>query len=181
MRAHLLLAGATIVAATNPLVEIFEREPAPGAGIEKRGTKECMSVATKVLPSLTDIPTPDASLSSFIAEQTQWATITDPCAIPEVTGSMAKEYSSWASDLQDWYSEQQDGLSSLIKACSDVPEISSQLDGLGETASLCDSVHWASETGSSKKEDDDNAASGSPLRIGVVVAAAAAAGFAALA
>ena len=175
MRVQLLLAGASVVMATNPIVEVFERQPAP-TGIEKRGTKECMSVATKILPHLTDIPTPDASLSSFIADQTQWATITDPCVIPEVTGSLAKEYTSWANDVQDWYSEQQDGLSSLIKACSDVPEVSSQLDGLGDSVTLCDNVHWASETGSSKK-DDDNAASGSPLRISVVVAVAAAAGF----
>ncbi|KAF5707050.1 hypothetical protein FGLOB1_7133 [Fusarium globosum] len=142
--AIILTVGATVVAASHPALE----------RLEKRDAKECASVASSILPDLTAIPTPDSSLASFLAKQTDAMTMTDQCVIPAVTGSMAKEYTSYASKLSSWYIDQKDGISSLLEACSDVPEVSSRIAELKETATICDKVTWAKETGSSSSSGD---------------------------
>ncbi|KAF5640046.1 uncharacterized protein FTJAE_4593 [Fusarium tjaetaba] len=141
--AIILTVGATVVAASHPALE----------RLEKRDAKECASVASSILPDLTAIPTPDSTLASFLAKQTDLMTVTDQCVIPAVTGSMAKEYTSYASKLSSWYIDQKDGISSLLEACSDVPEVSSRIADLKETATICDKVTWAKETGSSSSGD----------------------------
>ncbi|RSL97225.1 hypothetical protein CDV31_013133 [Fusarium ambrosium] len=179
MRFYQLLAVATAVAAA----------PAPEGGLDERDLQECYKVATSLLPKLTEIPTPDATLSSWIMKQTNLVTQTDECLIPHVTGDMAKEYSSYASELSSWYGEAVDGYSSLLDACSDVPEIKSQLESITESATLCTSMKWASSTGSASssdskdssdssddKDDDDNAASSAPIKVGVAAAVAVLAG-----
>ncbi|KAH7145435.1 hypothetical protein B0J13DRAFT_553510 [Dactylonectria estremocensis] len=178
----LLIGGASLVsaiAAPEPAATLFQRQPA----LDERDLAECSSVAIALLPSLTDIPTPDASLASFIAEQTGLATATNPCAIPAVTGSMADEYSSWISDISTWYVSHTAEFSSLIEACSDVPEIKSQLAIVPEAATVCDSIVWetgsstadssASSASSSDKADNGNDAS---RQTGMGIAAAAVAG-----
>ncbi|KAF5724864.1 hypothetical protein FMUND_421 [Fusarium mundagurra] len=147
--AIILTVGATVVAASHPALE----------RLEKRDAKECASVASSILPDLTAIPTPDPSLASFLAKQTDAMTITDACVIPAVTGSMAKEYTSYASKLSSWYMDQKDGISSLLEACSDVPEVSSRIASLKEEATICDKVTWAKETGSSSSSGDDSKSS----------------------
>ncbi|KAF5558695.1 hypothetical protein FPHYL_7286 [Fusarium phyllophilum] len=142
--AIILTVGATVVAASHPALE----------RLEKRDAKECASVASSILPDLTAIPTPDSSLASFLAKQTDAMTMTDACVIPAVTGSMAKEYTSYASKLSSWYIDQKDGISSLLEACSDVPEVSSRIASLKESATICDKVTWAKETGSSSSSGD---------------------------
>ncbi|KAL2680362.1 hypothetical protein Neosp_007959 [[Neocosmospora] mangrovei] len=180
MRFYQLLAVATAVAAA----------PAPEGGLDERDLQECAKVATSILPKLTEVPTPDASLSSWIVRQTDLVTQTDECVIPHVTGDMAKEYSSYASELSSWYGDIAKGYSSLLEACSDVPEVQSQIDSVTAEATLCSSVRWASETGSASssdskesgsassdsKDDDDNAASSAPIRVGMAAAAALVAG-----
>lgn len=179
MRFYHLLAVATAVAA----------HPAPEGGLSERDLQECYKVATSMLPKLTAVPTPDPTLSSWIMSQTDLVTQTDECVIPHVTGSMAKEYSSYASELSSWYGEQVKGYSSLLDACSDVPEIKKQLESITQAATMCSSMRWASETGSAsssdnkdgdkdgdKDSDKDNAASGAPLKVGMAAAVAAAAG-----
>ncbi|RSM11618.1 hypothetical protein CEP52_002907 [Fusarium oligoseptatum] len=164
MRFYQLLAVATAVAAA----------PAPEGGLDERDLQECYKVATSLLPKLTAIPTPDATLSSWIMDQTNLVTQTDD---------------SYASELSSWYGEAVEGYSSLFDACSDVPEIKSQLDSLTESATLCTSMKWASSTGSASssdskdssdssddKDDDDNAASSAPIKVGVVAAVAVLAG-----
>lgn len=173
---------------------LFERRPAPNA-VDERDIEECSSVAVKLLPSLTDIPTADSSLVDFIAEQTQFSTVTDPCEVPAVTGSMADEYSSWVSELVTWYSSHTKDISSLLDACTDVPEIKSQLDAnIPEAVTVCDKLTWASETGSASSSDDDssdddssdddssdsasetNSGNAAPHQTGMAIAAAAMAG-----
>ncbi|KAJ4319626.1 hypothetical protein N0V84_006262 [Fusarium piperis] len=173
MRFYHLLAVATAVAA----------HPAPEGGLDERDLQECYKVATSLLPKLTAIPTPDPTLSSWIIRQTNLATQTDECVIPQVTGSMASEYSSYASELSSWYGEQVKGYSSLMDACSDVPEIQKQLESITESATLCSSMRWASSTGSASSsdsnnsnKDDDNAASSAPIKVGMAAAVAAVAG-----
>ncbi|KAF4338022.1 hypothetical protein FBEOM_8123 [Fusarium beomiforme] len=146
MRSAIILAvGATVVAASHPALE----------RLEKRDAKECASVASSILPDLTAFPTPDSSLASYLAKQTDLVTMTDACVIPAVTGSMAKEYTSYASKLSSWYLDQRDGISSLLEACSDVPAVSSQVASLKASATICDKVTWAKETGSSDSSSGD--------------------------
>ncbi|KAJ4267142.1 hypothetical protein NW762_003241 [Fusarium torreyae] len=169
--AIILTVGATIVAATHPALE----------RLEKRDAKECASVAQEILPDLTNIPTPEGSLASFIASQTQIASQTDSCVIPAVTGSMAKDYTSYVSKLSSWYDDQKAGLSSLMDACSDVPEVKSEIDSITKTASTCDKFTWAKETGSSSsssdgKKDGGNAAGMNSVKAGIVLAVAGIAG-----
>ncbi|KAK7428423.1 hypothetical protein QQZ08_005042 [Neonectria magnoliae] len=149
--------------------------------LDQRDLQECSSVAVKLLPSLAGIPTPDSSLSEFIAEQTQLATITDGCEIPAVTGSLTSEYSSWASELASWYQEHTGDLSSLVEACSDVPEVKSRLDQLPGGLTVCTSLVQPTETSGSSDDDSDSdaqTASGNaaPRQTGMAVAAAAMAG-----
>ncbi|KAF9774457.1 hypothetical protein IL306_007535 [Fusarium sp. DS 682] len=169
--AIILTVGATVVAASHPALE----------RLEKRDAKECASVASSILPDLTAIPTPDPSLASFLAKQTDAMTMTDACVLPAVTGSMAKEYTSYASKLSSWYMDQKDGISSLLDACSDVPEVSSRIASLKDSATICDKVTWAKETGSStsdsaKSSDKGNAAGLNSIKAAAVVAVAGLAG-----
>ncbi|KPM41713.1 hypothetical protein AK830_g4824 [Neonectria ditissima] len=174
MRAHQILASglsASVLAAGEN-------------ALEQRDAAECSSVAIKLLPSLADVPTPDSALAEFIAEQTQLATATDGCEIPAVTGSLTSEYSSWVSELASWYEENTGAISSVLEACSDVPEIKSQFDQLPGALTVCSSLTWATETSSSSSDDDESdsdassTASGNaaPRQTGMAVAAVAMAG-----
>lgn len=166
---------------------LFERSPALNA-VDERDLQECSSVAINLLPSLVDVPTADSSLLNFIAGQTQFATATDPCVFPAVTGSMADEYSSWVSELVTWYSSHTADISSLLEACTDVPEVKSQLDSnIPDQVTLCDKLTWASETGSASSDSNSSDASGdsatgtnsgnaAPQQTGMAIAAAAMAG-----
>lgn len=171
--AMILTVGATVVAASHPALE----------NLHKRDAKECASVGSSILPQITDFPRPDKSLQSFLATQTAEMTVTDKCVIPEVTGSMSKEYSSYASKLSSYLVEAKDNISKFEKACSDVPEVSSIIKELKSTATICDKVTWAKETGSSSsdsksddKKDGGNAAGTNSIKAGVVVAVAGLAG-----
>ncbi|KAH7020469.1 hypothetical protein EDB80DRAFT_882504 [Ilyonectria destructans] len=182
----LLISGAAVVsaiAAAEPVPTLFQRQPA----LDERDLAECSSVAIALLPSLIDVPTPDASLASFIAEQTSFATETNPCAIPAVTGSMGDEYTSWISDVSTWYASHTAEFSSLLSACSDVPAIKSQLDVLPEAVTACDSLVW--ESGAATADGSKSTASSTPTanassdasrQTGMGIAAAAIAGLAIL-
>ncbi|OBS24597.1 hypothetical protein FPOA_05138 [Fusarium poae] len=174
MRSAIIIAvGATLAAASSP--------------VQKRDAKECASLAQDFLPKLTDLPTPEGSVLSFIASKTELATFTNSCEFPHVTGTMAKEYSSYVEKLSSWYKDQVSDVSELMAACSDVPEVKSELDKLKENGALCSELSWAKETGSASsssddkkgddsKKDEDNAAGLNTMAAGVVVAVAGIAG-----
>merc|ERR1712000_126772 len=124
--------------------------------LEERDLAECGDVAMELLPALTNLPTPDLSLASFIVEQTQLASATDPCEIPAVTGEATSDYSSYMSELSSWQIAHTDDLNSLIDACSDVPEIASSLEMLPGGFTICTEVTWASPTGGSDNDDNDD-------------------------
>merc|ERR1712000_375068 len=124
--------------------------------LEERDLAECGDVAMELLPALTNLPTPDLSLASFIVEQTQLASATDPCEIPAVTGEAASDYSSYMSELSSWQIAHTDDLNSLIDACSDVPEIASSLEMLPGGFTICTEVTCASPTGGSDNDDNDD-------------------------
>jgi hypothetical protein len=173
MRSAIILAvGVTVVAATHPALE----------RLNKRDEQECASVAQEMLPGFTDIPSPTGALESFLATQTQFASMADQCEFPAVTGSIASEYTAYASKLGSWYNDQKEGLSSLEEACSDVPEVMSEIDAVKKTGTICDKISWAKETGSSSskeddsKSDDKNAAGSISIQAGIVVAIAGIAG-----
>lgn len=139
---YIALASAGLAAATHPALE-------PLANLNKRDEQACLKAATEWLPTFTDVPEPPAGLQEYAQTQTQVLTITDPCVVPHVTGDMADEYTSYISELSSWYDEAQDGISSILKACSDVPAISEQLASVTESVTLCEKLTFADETGGS--------------------------------
>jgi hypothetical protein len=161
------------------------------AELEQRDLLECSSAVVDALPALSAIPTADSSLQSFIAKQTQWATVTDPCVVPAVTGSMADDYTSWAKSLESWVSEYKPELSSAFDACTDVPEVQAQLSSYGLTGAItefCDKYTYldasgtaaqtATGSGSAAETGATNSVNAGPRETGLGVAAAAAvAGF----
>ncbi|RGP61094.1 hypothetical protein FLONG3_10649 [Fusarium longipes] len=171
MRSALVIAvGATLATASSPVV--------------KRDAKECASLAQEFVPKLTELPTPDDSLVSFLASKTELATFTNSCEFPHITGTMADEYSSYVDKLSSWYKDQVSDVAELINACSNVPEVKSQLDSLTANGALCSDLSWVKETGSAssssddKKDDkkDENAAGLNTVAAGIVAAVAGLAG-----
>ncbi|KAM0545317.1 hypothetical protein ACHAPJ_011389 [Fusarium lateritium] len=132
MRSYLLLAAATAVIA---------HSSHDIKGFQKRDVEECAKAYTAILPALTEAPTPDSTLASLLVMQT------DDCVLPMVTGSLADEYTSYASKFSSWYMDVYSGYTDLLNACSDVPEVTSELGDLGTIT--CSEISWPSETGSS--------------------------------
>ncbi|KAM5349651.1 hypothetical protein ACJ41O_006156 [Fusarium nematophilum] len=155
------------------------------AGLHDRGVTECFSVADEIFSSWsTDYPEVESTVADFIAEQT----VTDPCVVPLVTGSLAEEYTSFMSALEDWAADHGDDFSSLTEACSGVTEVSSEIGDM-LTRAFCGEFKWASETGSPSSDDDNDGDSSdssnsesetdnsAPRETGMAMAAAAIAGF----
>ncbi|KAH6952891.1 hypothetical protein HG530_000491 [Fusarium avenaceum] len=117
------------------------------AQLEQRDLDECTSAASALVDGLSAMPTPDKSLDSFFAKETQWEAVVSECVIPAVTGSMAAAYTSYAKSFQSWVSEFEDDLSSVYDACKDVPEVMSELSSAAIPASgFCSSYSWADAT-----------------------------------
>ncbi|KIL90244.1 hypothetical protein FAVG1_05974 [Fusarium avenaceum] len=117
------------------------------AQLEQRDLDECTSAASALVDGLSAMPTPDKSLNSFLAKETQWEAVVSECVIPAVTGSMAAAYTSYAKSFQSWVSEFEDDLSSVYDACKDVPEVMSELSSAAIPASgFCSSYSWADAT-----------------------------------
>ncbi|KAH6884216.1 hypothetical protein B0T10DRAFT_135850 [Thelonectria olida] len=162
------------------------------AAPEKRDAQECSTAVIGALPALNAIPTPDSSLQTFLAQQTQWTTITDTCVVPAVTGSLADDYTSWMRSFESWISEHKPELSSAFDACSDVPAVQAQLSSYGLTGAatqFCDEYTYLNAAGSATQTaapsgnaagtDTTNSVNAGARETGMGVAAAAAmAGFA---
>ncbi|KAJ4252357.1 hypothetical protein NW762_010955 [Fusarium torreyae] len=132
MRSYLFLAAAAAVIA---------HPPHDVKDLQKRDAEECAKAYTAILPALTEVPTPDSTLASLLVMQT------DDCVLPMVTGSLAEEYTSYASKFSSWYMDVYSGYTDLLNACSDVPAVTSELGELGTIT--CSEISWPSETGSS--------------------------------
>ncbi|RGP69662.1 hypothetical protein FSPOR_4474 [Fusarium sporotrichioides] len=115
-----------------------------GANVEQRDIDECTSAASGLVDVMSDMPTADKTLASFIAKQTDFEDPADSCVIPAVTGSMASAYTAYAKSMESWVSEFMGDLSSVYDACSDVPEVQEQLESYAiPTSGLCTSFAWA--------------------------------------
>ncbi|KAH6658683.1 hypothetical protein BKA67DRAFT_219306 [Truncatella angustata] len=125
--------------------------PTPVArGIEARDTAACTSAASKYLPSITDsVPTPSGEVLTYLAT----ATLTDECAFPTVTGTLGSSLSNYASSYSSWQSQHLPEVRSVYQACSDVPEVTSELNSYfaGATGSACSSILAQITSASSSK------------------------------
>ncbi|CEI67670.1 hypothetical protein FVEN_g9489 [Fusarium venenatum] len=114
------------------------------ANVEQRDIDECTSAANELVEVMSDMPTADKTLASFIAQQTGFEDVADSCVIPAVTGSMAAAYTAYAKSMESWVSEMKDDLSSVYDACKDVPKVQEQLDSYKVPISgMCSSYAWA--------------------------------------
>ncbi|WZH47743.1 uncharacterized protein QYS62_008902 [Fusarium acuminatum] len=117
------------------------------AQLEQRDLDECTSAANALVDGLSAMPTPDKSLDSYFAKETQWEAVVSECVIPAVTGSMAAAYTSYAKSFESWVSEFEGDLSSVYDACKDVPEVMDKLSSVAIPASgFCSSFSWADAT-----------------------------------
>ncbi|GKT40453.1 uncharacterized protein ColSpa_00634 [Colletotrichum spaethianum] len=144
---------------------------------DRRDLDSCTSVATSILPKITDgVPTPPADVAAYLALS---ATITDPCSDPTITGSIGSAYSTYASEYTSWRNKHISDFRAVWQACSDVPGVVDVLPtGTDQCSSLVAQITSAGPVnggGSGNGVGSPNAAR--PRETGAVMAAAAVAGF----
>jgi len=177
----LVLAGltATTNAVQTPDRASEARAAAEAAFLERRDVNACNSVATSLLPKITDgVPTPPADVAAYLARS---ATITDPCVDPTITGSVGSAYSTYASSYTSWRNDHLSDFRAVWQACSDVPGVADIIlpTGTGQCSSLVAQITSAGPVngggGGGSGNGVGNAAG--PRETGAVLAAAAMAGF----
>lgn len=106
-----------------------------GSNFQRRDLAACNSVATAVLPRITDgVPTVPADVASYLAFS---ANVTDACSNPTVTGSVGSAYSSYAQSLTSWQDAHITDFRAIWQACSDVQGVATVLPvGTGQCSSL---------------------------------------------
>jgi len=125
-------------------LSLFAAAMAGSANAAKRDIDSCTSAASGLVDVMSDMPTADKTLESFLAKQTDLTDVAESCVIPAVTGSMAAAYTSYAKSMESWVSEFKEDLSSVYDACSDVPEVQEQLSSYAIPVSgFCSSFAWA--------------------------------------
>ena len=118
----------SIVASAASGASAYELPPHPtlvarAVDLQARGTPECTSAASSLLPRITDFPLPPSEVEEYLA--TAEFTITDACKDPEITGDIGSQFSSWASEYTSWQQSHISDFRALWQACSDVPEVAS--------------------------------------------------------
>ncbi|KAF4777536.1 hypothetical protein HER10_EVM0003331 [Colletotrichum scovillei] len=145
---------------------------------ERRDLNACTSVATSLLPKITDnVPTPPADVAAYLALS---VTITDACSDPTITGSIGSAYSTYASSYTSWRDKHITDFRALWQACSDVPGIVDVLPtGTNQCSSVVAQITSAGPVngGGSGGIGGSHNAAAKPRETGAVVAAAAMAGF----
>ncbi|KZL80223.1 hypothetical protein CI238_06539 [Colletotrichum incanum] len=145
---------------------------------QRRDLNACNSIATSILPKITEgVPTPPADVAAYLALS---ATITDPCSEPTITGSIGSAYSTYASEYTSWRDKHITDFRAVWQACSDVAGVVDVLPtGSDQCSSLVAQITSAGPvnggSGSGNGVGSPNAAR--PRETGAVVAAAAVAGF----
>lgn len=131
MRFSVVFLTATSLLSTSVLAGRDAPTPVVRA-IEARDTAACASAASQWLSELdSTLPTPTGDVLTYLVT----ATLTDQCAIPTVTGDLGSSLSSYASTYSKWQSDHLPELRSIYHACSDVPQITSQLTAAFASAS----------------------------------------------
>ncbi|KAK2061099.1 hypothetical protein LY76DRAFT_614581 [Colletotrichum caudatum] len=132
-----LAAAANASQAPNRAVEArAAAEAAVAAAGGRRDLNSCNSVATSLLPKITNgVPTPPADVAAYLAIS---ATITDPCVNPSVTGSIGSAYSTYAASYTSWRNDHLADFRAVWQACSDVPGVADVIlpTGTGQCSSL---------------------------------------------
>ena len=125
-------------------LSLFAAAMAGSVSAAKRDIDACTSAASGLVEIMSDMPTADKTLESFLAKQTDVANIAESCTIPAVTGSMAAAYTSYAKSMVSWVSEMKEDISSVYDACSDVPEVNEQLSSYAiPVTGFCSTFVWA--------------------------------------
>ncbi|KAI1073183.1 hypothetical protein LB507_010825 [Fusarium sp. FIESC RH6] len=125
-------------------LSLFAAAMAGSVNAAKRDIDACTSAASGLVEVMSDMPTADKTLESFLAKQTDVANIAESCTIPAVTGSMAAAYTSYAKSMVSWVSEMKEDISSVYDACSDVPEVNEQLSSYAiPVTGFCSTFVWA--------------------------------------
>lgn len=125
-------------------LSLFAAAMAGSVNAAKRDIDACTSAASGLVDVMSDMPTADKTLESFLAKQTDVANIAESCTIPAVTGSMAAAYTSYAKSMVSWVSEMKEDISSVYDACSDVPEVNEQLSSYAiPVTGFCSTFVWA--------------------------------------
>ncbi|EFQ31341.1 uncharacterized protein GLRG_06485 [Colletotrichum graminicola M1.001] len=122
------------------------RAAAEAAVLERRDLNACNSVATSLLPRITDgAPTVPVDVAAYLALS---ATITDPCVDPTITGSIGSAYSTYASSYTSWRNDHLSDFRAVWQACSDVPGVTDLIlpTGTGQCSSLVAQITSAGPT-----------------------------------
>ncbi|GJC99250.1 Infection structure specific protein [Colletotrichum higginsianum IMI 349063] len=179
----------TALAAVASAYQVPNRAPqalaAASAAIrERRDLDACNSVATAVIPRITDAPTAPADVAAYLAIS---ATITDACVDPTITGSVGSAYSTFASELTSWREKHMSDFRAVWQACSDVPGVVNVLPtGSGQCSSLVAQITSAGPVNNGGSGGGGGSGSGNgggvgnaarPRETGAVVAVVAVAGF----
>ncbi|GJC83189.1 hypothetical protein ColLi_06027 [Colletotrichum liriopes] len=164
-----LTATAGAVQVPNRAIEAIAA--ADAAIRQRRDLNACNSVATSILPKITE------DVAAYLALS---ATITDPCSEPTITGSIGSAYSTYASEYTSWRDKHITDFRAVWQACSDVAGVVDILPtGSDQCSSLVAQITSAGPvnggSGSGNGVGSPNAAR--PRETGAVVAAAAVAGF----
>ena len=162
----LIVAGAAVAAATNPLAELQKRQA------QEIG-EECQAALGESVEVVQSLPEPpqDPEFLRFLSEQELGEV--GECEVPSVTGDaeQASVYTSWVSEMTEWVEANGDVLLNFLSACSDEPLVSSAIAEINlpvATESICSEYSFAqgggsdvTETGSapSATETGDDAAS----------------------
>ncbi|KAH7006728.1 hypothetical protein EDB82DRAFT_494119 [Fusarium venenatum] len=108
-------------------LSLFAAAMAGSVNAAKRNINSCTSAASGLIEVISNMPTANKTLKSFLAKQTDFADVAESCIILAVTGSIATAYTSYAKSIESWVSEFKEDLSSVYNACSDIPEVQEQL------------------------------------------------------
>lgn len=164
-------------------------QAAPGPrGYQRRDLASCNSVATAVLPRITDAPTVPADVASYLAFS---ASVTDACSDPTVTGSIGSAYSSYAKSFTSWRDAHITDFRAIWQACSDVQGVATVLPiGSGQCSSLVAAITSAGPVdaggngggngiggGGGNGGNGGGSRNAAPRETGAVMAAVAIAGF----
>jgi hypothetical protein len=144
----LLIAGAAAVA--------MAAEP-----LEARDMDTCMSAVQEAAAIITEMPQPPSAVVEVLEAMATATASLASCEIPAVTGPAGPAYTSYLSGIMSFYTAHSSQLMEIVSACTDVPEVASQIASMPTDVATCSEITWA-DSGSSSDDsssDEESAAS----------------------
>lgn len=119
---QILAVAATFAAAASATANFLPiaRRDFVEARVTGSGDDSCSSALGQILPIYTEIPYPPQELLTVQVP-------TDPCVTPDITGSLAAEYTSYTSKVLGWYSQHSAELISALTGCSQLAGYATEL------------------------------------------------------